>query len=180
MTSRYPVSAFLQGKMAIHFRSWPGTEIDFKPGKLSAAKFAKFAVGSFVALHWRSIRGQLLPPSTAGDQSSVRLLYSDTCRNPYASNSAIADVGDQRHEGLQCACKRPVERLCDEIQNLCCRWPVSKNPSGGSRPSADLHAACPCKTGIKVKLSFTAMAHREVLGLYSRSSCEPPTAALLW
>ena len=37
--------------------------------------------------------GQFLPPSAATDWSSVRLLYSDTCRKPYACNSAIAATG---------------------------------------------------------------------------------------
>ncbi len=35
--------------------------------------------------------GPVLPPSATTDCSSMRLLYSDTCRKPYARNSAKGD-----------------------------------------------------------------------------------------
>jgi hypothetical protein len=62
-----------------------------------------------------------LPPSAAKNCSFVRLLYSDTCRKPYAGYSAFAVVGVLR-VGCTSHCRHPImcrrKAWADESERL--------------------------------------------------------------
>jgi hypothetical protein len=60
---------------------WPGTEIHITSGKPPAAKFDKFAAGSFVASYWRAVRGQKRSASTQKRSIFERLLSLSVMTN---------------------------------------------------------------------------------------------------
>ena len=93
---------------------------EFRPAGHDARKerdgiWAIFARVGYPDAIFTSLPGQLLPLTGATDCSSVRPLHSDTCRKPYAGNSAFAEIGAWSHQRPQCVWKWPVERPWSEI-----------------------------------------------------------------